>query len=396
LLPQTFTLPPITSRSKAAQVEFLFDLAVEMKMKLSLFYLPTYWPQTNGSVAQLYKDILEEVEFIDQNGFDAVWFAEHHFFRYGGMIPSVPVLAAAAAQRTRKIRIGSSVALIGLNDPIRVAEEFAMLDNLSEGRLDFGIGRAFQRAEYEAFNVPMEESRLRFNEAHEIILKAWGENPADHKGKYRRLNGVNVIPKPLQRPHPPIYVACIFTPESFEFTGSHGYNLMYVPYVSGPEDARVRVAWYQDALRRAGHDPATREIMMCVHFFQGETAEHAREYPRPFMANYFELAAEANRVDADPSQYKSYAGIGAIFQRLHREYELMYPNQVIFGDAEQCIARFAHYEAMGATHISLINNFGGMPHSEIMRSLERFVKQVMPYLKSGKSGAPEHRAAAGE
>ncbi|MGH7985975.1 MAG: LLM class flavin-dependent oxidoreductase [Candidatus Binataceae bacterium] len=357
-------------------------------MKLSLFYLPTYWPQSNGSAAQLYREILEQVEFIDQNGFDAVWFAEHHFFRYGGMIPSVPVLAAAAAQRTRKIRIGSSVALIGLNDPVRVAEEFAMVDNLSGGRLDFGIGRAFQRAEYDAFNVPMEESRKRFDEAHEIILKAWSDEPAAHAGTYRTLRGVNVIPKPVQRPHPPIYVACIFTPESFEFAGRNGYHLMYVPYVSGPEDALTRVGWYRDALRRAGHDRGTREVMMCMHFFQGESADHAREYPRQFMANYFELAAEANRVDADPSQYQSYAGIGGIFQRLHEEYELMYPNQVIFGDAEQCLARFAHYEALGATHMSLINNFGGMPHREIMRSLERFVKQVMPYLKNATARAP--------
>ncbi|MGH7932115.1 MAG: LLM class flavin-dependent oxidoreductase [Candidatus Binataceae bacterium] len=364
-------------------------------MKLSLFYLPTYWPQTNGSVAQLYNDILEEIEFIDQNGFDAAWFAEHHFCRYGGMIPSVPVIAAAAAQRTRNIRIGSSIALIALNDPVRVAEEFAMLDNLSGGRIDFGIGRAFQRQEYDAFEVPMEQSRARFDEAHEIILKAWGEGNATHEGKYRHLRGVNVIPKPLQRPHPPIYVACIFTPESFDFTGSHGYHLMYVPYVSTAEDAHERVGWYRDALSRAGHDPATREIMMCAHFFQGESARHAREYPRPFMANYFALAAEANRTDADPSQYKSYAGIGNIFQALHENYDLMYPNKVIFGDADQCVERFAYYEAMGATHISLIGNFGGMPHAEIMRSLERFVKHVMPYLKSGKSRTPRQGAAAG-
>src|SRR6185437_12597877 len=109
-------------------------------------------------MVQFYQDLLEEIEFADQNGLDAVWFAEHHFSGYGGAIPSVPVLAAAAAQRTQRIQIGSGVALIVLNDPVRVAEEFAMLDNRCGGRLDFGIGRAFQRLEYDAFSVPMDES----------------------------------------------------------------------------------------------------------------------------------------------------------------------------------------------------------------------------------------------
>ncbi len=350
-------------------------------MKFSLFYLPTYWPSLNGSVGRLYQDILEEIEFADQNGLDAVWFAEHHFFGYGGVLPSMPVIAAAAAQRTRRIRIGSGVALIGLNDPVRVAEEFAMLDNLSDGRLNFGIGRAFQRAEYDAFNVPMAESRARFDEAHEIILRAWRDEPLNYAGRYRILKDVNVLPKPVQRPHPPIYVACIMTPESFEFTARHGYHLMYVPYVGSPEDGVARIRHYRQTLTEAGYDPASREVMMCMHAFCGESAAHARDYPRPYLTNYFELAAGANRVDADADQYRGYAGIGKIFQHIHENYDFMYPNQVIFGDPEQCLERIEYYRAMGATQISLITNFGGMPHREIMRSLERFVKDVIPHVR---------------
>ena len=359
-------------------------------MKISLFYLPTFWSETNGSPAQLYRDILEEVEFADRNGFEAAWFAEHHFYNYGGMIPSVPVIGAAAAQRTRKLRIGSGVALIGLNDPVRVAEEFAMLDHLSGGRVNFGIGRAFQRAEFDAFEVPMEESRARFNEAHDLILRAWSDGPLTFSGEHRKLRGVNVIPKPLQRPHPPIYVACIVTEESFRFAGAHGYNLMYVPYVGTPELARERIGWYREALAGAGHDPAARDVMMAVHFFAGESPEHARDFPRQAMKNYLAQAGEANQIEADPTQYRGYQGMGKIFEQLRANYELMYPNQVIFGDAEQCLKRIADYEAMGATHIALVNNFGGMPHAEIMRSLERFAKGVLPHLKR-----PAQSAAAG-
>lgn len=347
-------------------------------MKFSLFYLPTFWPEINISAARLYEDILEEVEFADRNGFDSVWFAEHHFFHYGGMIPSVPVLAAAAARLTRRLRIGSGVALIGLNDPVRVAEEFAMLDNLSGGRLYFGVGRAFQRAEFDAFETPMEQSRERFNEAHDLILKAWGDGPITHVGRHRRLDGVNVLPKPLQRPHPPIYVACIMSEESFRFAGARGYNLMYVPYVGTPELARERVGWYRDALTRAGHDPAERDVMMATHFFAGESPAHAREFPRRALGNYLAQAAEANQTIADESQYKGYGSIGATLAKLGEHYEMMYPNQVMFGDADQCLRRIEDYEAMGAKHLSLITNFGGMPHAEIMRSLERFARDVMP------------------
>jgi natural product biosynthesis luciferase-like monooxygenase protein len=350
-------------------------------MKLSLFYLPTYVPALNGSMVQFYKDMLEEIEFADQNGLDGVWFAEHHFFGYGGATPSVPVLAAAAAQRTQRIRIGSGVALIVLNDPVRVAEEFAMLDNLSGGRLDFGVGRAFQRVEYDAFSVPMDESRARFNEAHDIILKAWSDEPVTIAGKFRSLRNVNVIPKPVQRPHPPIYVACIMTPDSFEFTGTHGYNLMYVPYVAKPEESVARIRTYREWLAKAGYDPATRDVMMCVHAFCGESANHARDYPRPFVRNYFRLAAEANLVDAENDQYKGYSGLGKVFAHIQDNYDFMYPNQVIFGNPDQFLERIAHYEAMGATHVSLIVNFGGMPHAEIMHSLERVVKHVLPHLQ---------------
>jgi natural product biosynthesis luciferase-like monooxygenase protein len=359
-------------------------------MRISLIYLPTFRSQRTTS-QQLYRDILDEVDFADRNGFDAVWFAEHHFFPYGGIIPSVPVLAAAAAERTRRIRLGSGVELIGLNDPIRVAEEFAMLDNLCAGRLDFGIGRAFQRAEYDAFNVPMEESRARFDDAHEIIIKAWTQDSISHASKYRTLNDVRVLPRPVQKPHPPVYVACVMTEESFRFTGERGYNVMYVPYVGTAELMRERVGWYRESLLKAGHDAKVRDVMVAVHFFCGESAAHARDYPRPFLSDYLDSGAESNQTEPDAVQYRGYAGLAKTFDNLSRNYELMYPNQVVFGDAEQCLRRIGDYAALGATHISLLTNFGGMPHLEIMRSLERFAKDVMPQLK--RTSEPQSAAA---
>ncbi len=347
-------------------------------MKISLFYLPGYWPEQHGSVGNLYANILREVEFGERNGFHGVWFAEHHFFRYGGVIPSVPVLATAAAMRTRRLRIGASIAQLPLSDPIRVAEEFAMLDVLSSGRLDFGIGRAFERAEYEAFNVPMGESRSRFEEAHEIILRAWTEERVTYPGRYRTLRDVAVLPKPAQKPLPPIYVACMFSERSFRWAGRQGYNLMYVPYVSSVAESRQRIGWYREALAGAGHDPASRDIVLPFHFFCGESHAHARDYPRRFLSNYFVLAAEANQADADAGEYPDYAGLGSIFTSLQSDYDYMYPSRVIFGDPEECVERIKAAADLGARHVALLTNFGGMPHGQIMRSLERFAKYAMP------------------
>ncbi len=286
----------------------------------------------------------------------------------------------AAAARTRRIRIGSGVALLPLSDPIRVAEEFALLDVLSGGRFDFGIGRAFQRAEYDAFNVPMDESRARFDEAHEIIMRAWRGERFSYDGRFRRLRDVIVMPRPLQQPHPPIFVACVISEESFRFTGRQGYNLMYVPYVSDRAHGVERIGWYREALVEAGIDPRTRDILLPYHFYCGGNPDEARSFPRPYLADYLEAAAEANRSDADPSQYGGYQGLGQGFAALAKNYESMYPGQVIFGDPAQCLERMREVVEFGATEVSLISNFGAMPHAAIMRSLERFARDVIPHL----------------
>ena len=200
-------------------------------MRFSLFHLPSFFPEFHASEAQFYQDMLSETDRAEALGFHSVWLAEHHFHNYGGHIPSVPVLGSAIAQRTKQIRIGSGICLVPLQDPVRVAEEYAMLDCLSGGRLEFGIGRGFQKMEYDAFERNMGDSRVLFEEAHDIIMKAWTEERFSYEGKFRKIHNLRVIPKPIQK-LPPVYVACIFTDESFQWTGKMGHNLMTVPYAA--------------------------------------------------------------------------------------------------------------------------------------------------------------------
>ena len=259
--------------------------------------------------------MLLETDKAEECGFHSVWFAEHHFYNYGGHIPSVPVLGTAVAQRTKRIRIGSGIALLTLQDPIRLAEEFALLDCLSGGRLEFGIGRGFQKGEFDAFERNMADSRVLFEEAHDIIMKAWTEPRFSYQGKFRTVTNLQVLPKPVQKP-PPVYVACIFTPESFEWTGKQGYNLMVVPYAAAePEALLAKIKLYRETRTQHGHTDKA-EVLGVYHFYCGETPEKAKQEPKAAMLRYLQAVQESNPENAYSDQYAAYKNLNKGFQAM--------------------------------------------------------------------------------
>lgn len=345
-------------------------------MKFSLFHLTSFFPQFHASEAQFYQQLLEETDLADALGFHGVWFAEHHFFHYGGHLPSVPVIGAAVAQRTKRLRIGSGIVLLPLQDPIRVAEEFALLDCLSGGRLDFGIGRGFQKAEYDAFERNMADSRLLFEEAHDIILRAWTQERFSYEGRFRRVRDLQVLPKPVQK-LPPIYVAAIFTPQSFEWAGRMGYHLMVVPYAADPGQLASNIRLFRDTRRAHGHR-GEPEVLAVYHFYCGETAAEARDAAREPMRRYLSAAAESNREPAYSEQYQAYGQLREGFKLLMDYDGVLYPGRLVVGDAAQCRERITQIAALGVTQIGLLANFGGLAHAKVMASLERFAREVMP------------------
>ncbi len=345
-------------------------------MRFSLFHLPSFFPQFHVSEAQFYQDMLTETDRADALGFHSVWLAEHHFHNYGGHIPSVPVLGSAIAQRTKNIRIGSGICLVPLQDPVRVAEEYAMLDCLSGGRLEFGIGRGFQKMEYDAFERNMGDSRVLFEEAHDIIMKAWSEERFSYEGKFRKIHNLRVIPKPVQK-LPPIYVACIFTDESFQWTGKMGHNLMTVPYAAANSEFLVsKINLFNDTRKAHGYKTPA-EVLGVYHFYCGETPEKAKEEPREAMMRYVNSVADANQESAYSDQYAIYQDLKGAFQMMDFD-NYLYPSRVIFGDPDQCVERIKQVLAAGITNVSLLINFGGLDHGKIMASLERFAKYVLP------------------
>ncbi len=164
------------------------------------------WPERRVDLATVYARALERIEIMDRTGYDAVWLAEHHFSSFS-VCPSVHMVGMLAAARTRRLRIGTGVSLAPFYHPLRLAEEVALLDLLSGGRVNWGAGRGFARVEFEAFGVPPEESTARFRETVEIVLKAWTDERLTFTGEHFRFDGIEVLPKPAQRPHPPVWMA---------------------------------------------------------------------------------------------------------------------------------------------------------------------------------------------
>ena len=230
------------------------------------------WPERRASLASVYARALERIEIMDKGGFDAVWLAEHHFSDFS-VCPSVHLMGTFAAARTRRLRIGTAVSLAPFYHPLRLAEEVALLDVLSGGRVNWGAGRGFARVEFEAFGIPPEESRSRFRETVEIVLKAWSEERLTFAGKHFAFEGVEVLPKPAQRPHPPVWVAA--TSESaIDWAASRGFSILMDPH-SSHREIREKRAHYTEALRRAGFSAEGRTIPVARLLAVDESAEKA-------------------------------------------------------------------------------------------------------------------------
>src|ERR1051326_5452171 len=210
---------------------------------------------------------------MDTTGYDAVWVAEHPLSGFS-VCPSVHVMGTMAAARTKRLRIGMAVSLAPFYNPLRLAEEVALLDVLSGGRVNWGAGRGFERSEFAAFGIPGEESAPRFHETVDIVLKAWTNQRLSYQGKFYQYDGVEVLPKPFQAPHPPVWMAASSTP-AIDWAASLGFSILMDPH-SSRTDLIGKRRHYADKLAEAGFTDAGRTIPMARLIAVDETAEKAR------------------------------------------------------------------------------------------------------------------------
>jgi alkanesulfonate monooxygenase SsuD/methylene tetrahydromethanopterin reductase-like flavin-dependent oxidoreductase (luciferase family) len=251
-------------------------------MKFGSHILPTYMPELDGQLPDFYRCMFEQIVEVEKLGFDHAWVTEHHFGGYGGTLPHPPTFLSAVAQRTSRIRLGVAVAVLPLHRPIDLAEQYAMADVVSNGRIDFAIGKGSAPVEYRKFGADQGEATARFHESAEVIRQAWSDQPINFRGAFYHYENVNILPKPVQRPHPPIWVGATRTEETFRWAGEQGYDLMTVPFVHPSTGAlRDLVKIYRDALARSGNDFVGRQVLGKFHIYVSDSFERGMREAAP-------------------------------------------------------------------------------------------------------------------
>jgi alkanesulfonate monooxygenase SsuD/methylene tetrahydromethanopterin reductase-like flavin-dependent oxidoreductase (luciferase family) len=245
------------------------------------------WPDRRISMPTVYERALQRIEIMDRSGYDAVWITEHHFNDYS-VCPSIPVMGAYAAARTKKLHIATGVTLAAFYHPLRLAEEVALLDILSGGRVYWGAGRGFDPKEFRTFGMTPEESYPRFREAVEIVLSAWRNQRVSYHGKYSTIDNIELLPKPLQQPHPPMWVAA-YSPTAVEWAAEQGYSIMLDPHSPTSVIGEKMETWRRLMVQH-GHSIEGRVIptvrLVAIARTEAEATEVAREGSKFMLRTY--------------------------------------------------------------------------------------------------------------
>jgi alkanesulfonate monooxygenase SsuD/methylene tetrahydromethanopterin reductase-like flavin-dependent oxidoreductase (luciferase family) len=332
-----------------------------------------------ASQAEAFRDVFELADRCEAWGVDCVWLGEIHFTPTRSVISASLQVASAIATRTRRLRVGTAVQVLPLNHPLRIAEEVATVDHISEGRFEFGIGRSGVVRTYDVYGVAYAESQARFREALEIIREGWKGEPFSYKGQFYRIENAIVVPRPVQVPHPPIRMATT-SDETFPLAGRLGLPIFVGLRTTEIPDLQAQLAPYRQAWREAGH-PGEGSVYLRIPVYASPTEQGAVEEPRESMSAFFarqtELArAAVGRAGAGPADRRRMQA-----ERMARlTYEDVLARKVAFGTAAGVIDRLTQLrEELGLDGIVAELNPGGLIAPELeTRSLRILTHEVLP------------------
>ena len=333
------------------------------------------------SHADRYGEMLDLIAFADTLGFDVAWLAELHFGGAFSLLSNPLMAVPAIAARAPRIRIGTAVTLLPLHHPLACAEQAAIADILSGGRLEFGVGRGSIPSQFHGFRVPLAENRARFDEALEIIRLAWTEERFSYRGTFYDVEELAVVPRPVQRPHPPIRVA-VHSAESFAHIGDMGLPIYSGTTTTPLPQLREYMALYRERLAAAGHrwQPDQMALMLPIHL--GPTSAAAREAMRPGVRQYYQnLQAIFSQI---PESYGEHLPRLKIIEETlaNLPFEKFCRDQGVFGDAAEVIDRLqAARDDFGLSQIIAWFDQGAMlPRAEVERTMREFAERVIPKL----------------
>ncbi|HSN20629.1 MAG TPA: LLM class flavin-dependent oxidoreductase [Usitatibacter sp.] len=358
-------------------------------MRFDLFHelaIPPMLPRTETA---LFEETLAELAAADTLGFDGAWLAEHHFMPGYSHSSKPELVLAAAAARTRRLRLGLGVIPLPYHHPLHVAERVATLDVLSRGRLEVGIGRGFSPPEYSAFGVRMEDSRPLVAESLALLRASFSAAPVRFAGEHFRVEGVQVVPGPVQRPHPPLWTAAV-SPETFDWAAREGLGVLVGPFkpwfMARADIGRYRAAWNH------GHPPRVGMTLGTLCLRDGR---RARELSAPALTWFYGELLKVTRPVLE-TLYPSYEHFARLerFRKLvrlgPRPGLLAAAGMILVGDPGECIARIRKLERAGVTHLLCAMGAGALPTALVHESLECMANEVIPAFRD--AGASEAAA----
>jgi alkanesulfonate monooxygenase SsuD/methylene tetrahydromethanopterin reductase-like flavin-dependent oxidoreductase (luciferase family) len=338
--------------------------------------------RTGVSDPDAFQETFALADAAEAWGLDGVWLGEIHFNPVRSVSSAPLALASYIAARTRRVRVGLAVQVLPLAHPLRVAEEAATVDQISEGRFDFGIGRSGSPRAYDVLGVPYGESQARFEECLQVILQAWKGERFSHHGRYYRFDNVLVGPRPYQRPHPPLRMAAN-SKETFPVVARLGLPLFVGLRDLDIPELRLRVADYRAAWRDAGH-PGEGDVCRRMPIYAAPTTKEAVEEPRENFTSFFKRHAELTRSGMGRAGTGPADRRQAKFEQLSQlSYEDILQTRVAVGTAPALVERLgALREELGLTGLVAELNPGGLlPLERMQRTLRILTHEVLPALR---------------
>ena len=335
-----------------------------------------------ASEPSAFADSFAQIDAAERLGLDAMWLAELHFAPERSVLASPMILAAAIAERTKRMKIGTAVQVLPLCHPLRLAEEVATVDQLSKGRLIFGVGRSGFAHTYKTYGVDYGESRERFAETLHILKRAFTEERFSHKGKYFAYENVRLSPKSLQQPWPEIRVAAA-SPDTYVEVAELGHPIFVAARTGNISELAPLVKTYREAWKKAGH-PGKGEVFLRVPVYVADTEEKAREEPRESIMHLLRYIGDRLASSAGAS------GTRAIENRAERgakmlniDYEEVLRERMIVGTPASVTARLQELrEVIGLNGILAELNPGSLiPHDRVLEALRLLCQEAMPRFK---------------
>jgi alkanesulfonate monooxygenase SsuD/methylene tetrahydromethanopterin reductase-like flavin-dependent oxidoreductase (luciferase family) len=339
-----------------------------------------HYENNSRNANQFVADIIDEAVYAEEVGLHSAWIGEHHFSTLG--VLSCPDLAlAVVAARTRQIRLAPAVTVLPLHHPIRVAEQWASLDLLSGGRVDFAAGRGYDRREYLPFGVSFEDNQHIFEEGMEIVRRLWAaDGPISHHGRHYHFDDVAITPRPMQSPIPS-YVAS-FSQPSIELAARLGCNLIVAPFAAAMTYGGLRQVndHYGETCARHGTTPGRLMCSYFIHFADNPTEEAAARARQMRYYNECVIAAFPGDPRTAPPSYQYFVGMVERLRNV-RPQDLS-DNSVLLGTPMQITESLKKVEAAGFDEVILYFNVGLKPHSQVKNEMARFMVEVAPSFAS--------------